>query len=195
MTSTVVDPPSPLMANLARLSHATSRPDLPPHESYTSRTIRAVSSALGPGSAQDKSDELDDMILRRTQHRRPSTAVDHGILYPTLESHPGAHGPLLVLNLAAVSHVTPAVSNDELLEVLLNRLEPWAGEEGEGAYCLVVLAAEGSGHRPLPGLAWWAWHWRRIPRKYVSRRSTRSHQVPQEPQAPLPRPPLGADAG
>ncbi|CAK9786260.1 hypothetical protein CC85DRAFT_285756 [Cutaneotrichosporon oleaginosum] len=155
---------SPLMANLNRLSHATSRPDLPPHESFTSRTIRAVGSALSPEQA---SEELDSLILRNTAHRRPSVAVDSSILYPTLEQHgQAANGPLLVLNLAAISHVPLAISNDELLEVLLRRLEPWVGEDGEGAYSLIVLAAEGDGDRPLPGVAWWLWHWRRIPRKF-----------------------------
>ncbi|GMK54253.1 hypothetical protein CspeluHIS016_0108390 [Cutaneotrichosporon spelunceum] len=106
-------------------------------------------------SEPNGSDELDSLILRNTARRRPSASVDKGILYPTLENHPQPYPyPLLVLNLAAVSHV------------LLSRLEPWAGEDGEGAYCLVVLAAEGGGSRKLPGVAWWIWHWRRIPRKF-----------------------------
>ncbi|BEI96957.1 hypothetical protein CcaverHIS631_0205460 [Cutaneotrichosporon cavernicola] len=167
MTSTVGDgdSSSPLMTNpnLNRLSHATSRPDVP-RESYTSRTIRAVTSALSPDKA---SDELDNLILRNTAHRRPSVSVDKGILYPTLENHPDPNPyPLLVLNLAAISHVSSSISNDELLQVLMGRLEPWAGEEGEGAYCLIVLAAEGGGKRALPGVAWWLWHWSRIPRKF-----------------------------
>lgn len=92
------------------------------------------------------------------------------IIYPTLESHPEPFVyPILVLNLAALTSVPAEVSNDELLDLMLKRLEPWVGEDGEGGYCLVVLAAEddhGKGKaRALPGVAWWLTHWRRIPRR------------------------------
>jgi hypothetical protein len=97
------------------------------------------------------------------------------LLYPTLQNHPAplAH-PLLVLDLAALTRIPASVPNDELLAALLRRLEPWVGEEGEGGYCLVVLAAEDADvrgpsagkARSLPGVGWWMWHWRRIPRKY-----------------------------
>lgn len=171
-------PNSPLMANLNRLSQATSRPNLPPPEGVTTRTLRSMSQTLR-WTPEKAGEELDELILRSTTKRRASASIDTGaILYPTLENHPAplVH-PLLVLNLAAVSHVPGHISNDELLEVLLRRLEPWVGEEGEGGYCLIVLAAEDakegpnmkvggkSKGRPLPGVAWWLWHWRRIPRK------------------------------
>lgn len=159
------------MANLNRLSQATSRPNLPPPEGIAARTVRKMSAGLG--WTPDKADELDDLILRRTH--RPITPIDtSSILYPTLENHPApAAHPLLVLNLAAATAVPAHVGNDELLELLLHRLEPWVGEQGEGGYCLIVLAAEraemeigGSKKgRALPGVAWWLWHWRRIPRK------------------------------
>lgn len=167
------------MANLNRLSLATSRPNLPSQEGYTTRAMRRVSSSLG-FTPERASEELDDLIIRRTQVRRSSANVDTtSILYPTLENHPApANYPLLVLNLAAIANVPAFVGNDELLEIVLRRLEPWVGEEGEGGYCLIVFAAEdtplnmakeGPAHtkkgRALPGVAWWLWHWRRIPKK------------------------------
>jgi len=103
--------------------------------------------------------------------RRASSSFDTtSILYPTLENHPAplAH-PLLVLDLAALTQVPVSISNEELLATLLRRLEPWVGEEGEGGYCLIVLSAEDPDvkgrTRTLPGVGWWIWHWRRIPRK------------------------------
>ncbi|WWC57970.1 uncharacterized protein I303_100505 [Kwoniella dejecticola CBS 10117] len=104
------------------------------------------------------------------------------ILYPTLTIHPPpVQHNVLVLSLAHVSLAPPTLSNDELFSILLRRLEPWVGEEAEGGYVLVVLAAEdslaspGSGlngkgkekeRRKLPGIGWWVWRWKRLPRKY-----------------------------
>ncbi|OCF59805.1 hypothetical protein L486_02478 [Kwoniella mangroviensis CBS 10435] len=94
------------------------------------------------------------------------------ILYPTLTLHPSPiHHNILVLSLSHVSNAPPTLSNDELFNVLLKRLEPWVGEEGEGGYVLIVLADEDhSGKekekRNLPGIAWWVWRWKRLPRKY-----------------------------
>lgn len=97
------------------------------------------------------------------------------ILYATMSNHPPplANLPLLVLNLAALAAVPTPVTNDVLLATVLRRLEPWVGDEGEAGYTLIVLAAEedaASSHgkrRALPGVTWWIWNWRRIPRKYV----------------------------
>ena len=98
-----------------------------------------------------------------------STFDTSNILYPTLQLHPAPliH-PVLVLSLSEIALVPPATSNDELFEVLLRRLEPWVGEQGEGGYILVVLAAQGNAKgKTMPGVGWWAWKWRKIPRKYV----------------------------
>ncbi|WWC66983.1 uncharacterized protein I206_100890 [Kwoniella pini CBS 10737] len=81
---------------------------------------------------------------------------------------------MLVLSLSHVSSAPPTLSNDELFNIILRRLEPWVGEEGEGGYVLVVLAADdpvgGNGmekeRRKLPGIGWWVWKCKRLPRKY-----------------------------
>lgn len=61
------------------------------------------------------------------------------------------------------------INNDELFDTLLRRLEPWVGEEGNGGYVLIVLAADDgeSGGRTWPGVGWWVWKWKSIPRKYA----------------------------
>lgn len=159
--------PSPLLSTLNRLSLSTSRPNLPEREGYAARAMRTVSQQFGVGVPWDK-DEVDAAMTRRDS--ASSTLDTSSILYPTLENHPAplAH-PLLVLDLATLTAVPQSVSNETLLATLLRRLEPWVGEDGDGAYTLVVLAAEdpaGKGKsRALPGVAWWLWHWRRIPRK------------------------------
>ncbi|KAL1409632.1 hypothetical protein Q8F55_003628 [Vanrija albida] len=90
-----------------------------------------------------------------------------------MQNHPPplANLPVLVLNLSALAAVPMPVTNDVLLATVLRRLEPWAGDEGDAGYTLIVLAAEedalGKGkRRALPGVSWWIWNWRRIPRKY-----------------------------
>ncbi|WRT63479.1 uncharacterized protein IL334_000384 [Kwoniella shivajii] len=98
------------------------------------------------------------------------------VLYPTLTVHPPPVGHnILVLSLSHISSAPPTLSNDELFAIVLRRLEPWVGEEGEGGYVLVVLADEnangtsslkGKEKRRLPGIAWWVWKWKRLPRKY-----------------------------
>ncbi|WVQ76476.1 hypothetical protein IAR50_006144 [Cryptococcus sp. DSM 104548] len=98
------------------------------------------------------------------------------ILYPTLTTHPHpAPYAILVLSLPGIASAPPSLSNDELFHAILQRLEPWVGEEGEGGYVLVIMsdtAAEpqgatgAAGARKMPGVAWWVWKWKRIPRKY-----------------------------
>ena len=98
-----------------------------------------------------------------------STFDTSNILYPTLQLHPPPliH-PILVFSLSELALVPSANSNDDVFKVLLRRLEPWVGEQGEGGYILVVLAAQGTAKgRAMPGVGWWAWKWRKIPRKYV----------------------------
>lgn len=91
-----------------------------------------------------------------------------------MQQHPDpAAYPILVLSISELDSVPETVDDDELFETILDKLEPWAGEEGEGGYVLVVLAAESAaeGHtgkgkgRVKPGLGWLLWRWRRIPRK------------------------------
>lgn len=160
---------SPLMSTLNKLSHSTSRPDLPPLQGYATRTMRSVSQSLGMW--KETSDDRQSSSSTSSPSRRASGTVDTGaVIYPTLENHPEPFvTPLIVLNLAALTAVPTAVTNDRLLDLMLLRLEPWVGEEGEGGYSLVVLAAEEDGaketSRALPGVAWWLLNWRRIPRK------------------------------
>ena len=92
------------------------------------------------------------------------------ILYPTLQQHPPPEPyPVLVVSLAQISGISPVINNDELFDTLSRKLEPWVGEEGEGGYVLVVLAVDdGSSHagaRKWPGVGWWVWKWKSIPRK------------------------------
>jgi len=92
------------------------------------------------------------------------------ILYPTLHSHPDpVEHPILILDLKAIDGISPMINNDELFDTLLRRLEPWVGEEGNGGYVLIVLAADDgeSGGRTWPGVGWWVWKWKSIPRKYA----------------------------
>lgn len=70
-----------------------------------------------------------------------------------------------------VSNVPAGVSDDELFETVLIRLESLVRDEGKGGYVLTVLAAEdsedtmGKGKRRIqPGVAWWLMRWRRVPR-------------------------------
>lgn len=153
---------SPLITTLNRLSLSTSRPNLPPQEGYATRTLRNVSTSLGM--------QWGEEAVPPTERRASASIDTTAILYPTLENHPAplAH-PLLVLDLASLTSVPSSISNDELLPTLLRRLEPWVGEDDDGGYCLIVLAAEDTDGRArgLPGVAWWMWHWRRIPRKSV----------------------------
>lgn len=166
------------MSNLNRLSNASSRPNLPPRldsNGYAARASRSFSrsftywSGAGASPVDDDADEQATPIDTSFS----SSSVDMTkVLYPTLENHPPPlEHPLLVLDLAELTSVPASVSNDELLSALLRRLEPWVGEDDDGAYCLVILAADdrdmpGKGKsRSLPGVAWWLWNWRRIPRK------------------------------
>ena len=129
-------------SGLAGLFPASSGVDAPP-------------SPTGPSRAKSKSTLGLDMSR---------------ILYPTLQQHPPPEPyPVLVASLAQISGISPMINNDELFDTLLRKLEPWVGEEGEGGYVLVVLAADdGSSHagaRKWPGVGWWVWKWKRIPRK------------------------------
>lgn len=178
------------MSNLNRLSNATSRPNIPPrldstasngygygHRPSASRSF-SLSRSIGywTGTATPVDDDADEQatpIDTSFGFSGPSSSIDlTKVLYPTLENHPPPlEHPLLVLDLAQLTSVPSTVSNDELLAALLRRLEPWVGEEDDGAYCLVILAADdsdlpGKGKaRSLPGVTWWLWNWRRIPRK------------------------------
>ncbi|OXG44027.1 hypothetical protein C359_01133 [Cryptococcus neoformans Bt120] len=140
-----------------------------PKDDGSSRSSRraSVDSALSTGS-RTKS-------LHRTQSVDTSS-----ILYPTLTVHPPPvpHN-ILIVSLAHVPSAPPTLSNDELFQIVLRRLEPWVGEEGEGGYVLIILSAEGllggkmafdvkhkAEARKLPGVAWWIWKWKRLPHKY-----------------------------
>lgn len=141
-----------------------------PKDDLSSRSSRraSVDSALSTGS--------------RTKSLLCAQSVDtSSILYPTLTVHPPPvpHN-ILIVSLAHVPSAPQTLSNDELFQIVLRRLEPWVGEEGEGGYVLIILSAERSLEekmafddkykaeaRKLPGVAWWIWKWKRLPRKYV----------------------------
>ena len=167
-----------LLPSLSRLSNSTSRPSvlLPAVDSepvgYTAKTARIVSrgtkelyrrSGLS-GLFPDPSSSSTGTGLRNR-----STLDTSSILYPTLRSHSSpAPYPILVFSLSEINTISPIITNDELFDVLLRRLEPWVGEEAEGGYVLVVLAADDRGgktERSWPGVGWWVWKWKRIPRK------------------------------
>lgn len=102
--------------------------------------------------------------------RKPESSLDISkTLYPTLRQHPEPlNHHVLVLSLSQISTVSPLITNDELFDVLLRRMEPWVGEEGEGGYVLTILAADeriSGDTRRWPGVGWWVWKYRRIPRK------------------------------
>jgi hypothetical protein len=106
------------------------------------------------------------------------------LLYISGKTHPGpAAHPIVVVSLPALGAIWPSVSDDQLFELALKNLDPYVGEEGKGGYVLVVLAAEeddsedisvgndikktsGKGKgRSKPGVAWWIWRWKRVPRR------------------------------
>ncbi|WVR03411.1 hypothetical protein IAU60_000402 [Kwoniella sp. DSM 27419] len=189
---------SQLTSTLSRLSQSTSGPTLPAdqHQGFTGQTMKFGKEAWrrsGLGSLW-KADEAESSIRKRStgdSYSKHSTAGDEetvnaklrsravdtsAILYPTLSIHPQPHPHnILVLSLAHISYALVTLSNEELFSVVLRRLEPWVGEEGEGGYILVILADEatepggqgrGKERRSLPGVAWWLWRWKRLPKKY-----------------------------
>ncbi|WVQ80980.1 hypothetical protein IAT38_003087 [Cryptococcus sp. DSM 104549] len=147
-------------------------------DSSASSTSHSTSSGSTPSSA----------IAQRLRAQPLDTS---SILYPTLTAHPSSDAHhILVVSLAHISSAPPTLSNEDLFQIILRRLEPWVGEEGEGGYVLVIFADEGGvppkgstdsedgekrpaakakaepQQRKLPGVAWWVWRWKRIPRKY-----------------------------
>lgn len=116
----------------------------------------------------------------RSTHRRSSSSHTKRpelnasrILYPTSQQHPEPVAyPVLVLCMSELDSVPDTISDDELFEAVLDKLDPLAGEEGSGGYVLIVLAVENEGSlsgkgkaRTRPGVGWWLWKWRRVPRK------------------------------
>jgi hypothetical protein len=107
------------------------------------------------------------------------------LLYTSGKTHPGpAAHPIVVVSLPALGAISPSVSDDELFQLALDKLDPYVGEGGKGGYVLVVLAAEdnsehtsaGEGMKKIsgkgkgrskPGVAWWMWRWKRVPRRWV----------------------------
>ncbi|WVW81631.1 hypothetical protein I302_103626 [Kwoniella bestiolae CBS 10118] len=185
-----------LIPTLSRLSQSTSRPSIP-HDSadqgITRQTMRIGKEAWrrsGLSSLWRTNDETPEDTITHIKSRSDETSSStessssmfklrtqpldtSSILYPTLTVHPPpVNHNILVLSLSHVGSAPPTLSNDELFNVLLRRLEPWVGEEGEGGYVLVVLADEddhmvkGKEKRKLPGIGWWVWRWKRLPRKY-----------------------------
>lgn len=168
---------SRLMPNLSRVSMSTSHPTLLPSQpesepsTYAGRTFRFVSNS---GKSVLRRSGLSGVFGQPAQPG-PSAAKGYStldvssILYATSQLHPEpASYPILVLSLSDIINISPLITNDELFDVLLRRLEPWVGEEGQGGYILVVFAADDkakSTERTWPSLAWWVWRWKRIPRK------------------------------
>jgi len=142
---------------------------------YTAKTLRFVSRGSkevlrrsGLGGLFLGEDTITPSALASSSKIRSSTLDTASILYPATDSHPDpVNYPVLVLDLKAISGISPMINNDELADTLLRRLEPWVGEEGGGGYVLIVLAADDgeSGGRTWPGIGWWVWRWKSIPRK------------------------------
>lgn len=92
-------------------------------------------------------------------------------IYPSGQIHPAPlPHPIIAVSLSDLYDQPADVSDDELFQSSLEKLEPYVGEEGKGGYVLVVLAAEedlgGKGkRRSKPGVAWWIWRWKRVPYK------------------------------
>jgi hypothetical protein len=108
------------------------------------------------------------VVTTSTASRIPSA---DRFIYPSGQVHPAplAH-PIVVVSLSDLHNQPSDVSDDELFQSSLEKLEPYVGEEGKGGYILVVLAAEenieGKGkRRSKPGVAWWIWRWKRVPYK------------------------------
>ncbi|WVQ93915.1 hypothetical protein IAU59_000993 [Kwoniella sp. CBS 9459] len=197
--------PTPLTTTLSKLSQSTSGPSLPAEAKQSSgvagQTMKIGREALrrsGLASLWRTEPETDTAVKRSNEEgssrhsleltsttasfnaRLRSQPLDtSSILYPTLTIHPAPvpHN-ILVLSLSHISSAPPTLTNDELFGIVLRRLEPWVGEEGDGGYVLVILADEdapgpysdvkgkGKERRKLPGYAWWVWRWKRLPRKY-----------------------------
>ncbi|WVF66294.1 hypothetical protein IAT40_001034 [Kwoniella sp. CBS 6097] len=196
---------APLTSTLSKLSQSTSGPSIPSGLNETSgiagQTMKLGREALrrsGLASLWRTESDMDGPIKRsndegssrRSLESTSSTASFNAklrsqpldtssILYPTLTIHPApvSHN-ILVLSISHISSAPPTLTNDELFNIVLRRLEPWVGEEGEGGYVLVIMADEYGGDqhvagkgkakemRKLPGYAWWVWRWKRLPRKY-----------------------------
>ena len=140
------------MPTLSRLSRSFTRP--------------SPSQAESEGGSADES----------KQGKEPDALANldaSAILYPTFQTHPEPIPyPILVLSLPVLSGVPAAVTDAELFEYLLRRLDPWVGEEGQGGYVLVILAAVGDDDEPKdgtgrtwPSLAWWTWMLKTMPRR------------------------------
>ncbi|KAK1926317.1 Rho GTPase activation protein [Papiliotrema laurentii] len=166
-----------LMPTLSRLSLSTSRPAVlpPPNEpepaGYAAKTARFMSrSSKEILRRSGLAGLVSDHATSGTSSKGRSTFDVSTILYPTMHSpQVPSPQPILVLTLSRINDISPLITNDELFDVLLRRLEPWVGEEGERGYVLVVLAAdqgEVESGRKWPNMGWWAWKWKTIPRKY-----------------------------
>lgn len=180
------------MPNLHRLSLSSSRPsvllpaeqpDADAETGFKSKTFRFVSkggkevfrrsglAGLFPADPAVSAGTTFGPAKHQSTPASTSTLDTSRILYPTLHRHPSpAAHPILVVSLAQISGISPLINNDELFDTLLRKLEPWVGEEGEGGYVLVVLAADRArdeGARQWPGVGWWVWRWKRIPKKWV----------------------------
>lgn len=151
---------------------------------YTVTYIQASASVMPQTRESSSSPKAGRLSLSkqrsRSAHRRSSSSqtTSQGfdtsrIIYPTLQKHPEpVDHPILVLCMSELDSVPESVGDDELFETVLDKLEPWAGEEGERGYVLIVLAAEVDGDkkgkdkaRSRPGVGWWLWRWRRVPRQ------------------------------
>jgi hypothetical protein len=78
----------------------------------------------------------------------------------------------MVMTMAELNHVPVAVTDDELFETILHKLESWVREKAEDGYVLIIFATENAGDssgkgkgRMQPGVAWWLMRWRRVPRQ------------------------------
>lgn len=87
------------------------------------------------------------------------------IIYLSPSINPVGGEPIIVFSLAALSSIPESISDDTLLQDLIDRCSSWVGEEGGKGYVLVILASEGAASGRGRGKGFWLWRWRRIPRR------------------------------
>lgn len=87
------------------------------------------------------------------------------VIYLSPAVHPDSDQSIIIFSLAALASLPESLSDDDLLTGLLDRCQPWVGEEGDKGYVLVILAAEGEAGDRARGSGFWVWRWRRIPRR------------------------------
>lgn len=91
------------------------------------------------------------------------SSVDRSRILYTTRQPPDT---IIIFSLSTLVAAPSSVSDDQLLDSLLSRSEPWVGEEGKAGYTMVLLAAQGSVKgRGMPSWRVAIARWRQIPRR------------------------------